>query len=113
MNTSSRLSGEEWQKWADKLLQRHYGPGGYQKIPDKHKGDAGIEGFADTAGHAYQAYGPEEPLSTRERYEKHRTKMTNDIQKFIDNRIVLAKLFGEVKINKWILLVPIFEGSTN
>lgn len=111
MDTSPRLSGDEWQSWADKLLQRHYGPGEYQKIPDKHKGDAGIEGFTISTGHAYQAYGPVEPLSTNERYEKHRTKITNDIRKFIENRVILARIFGNVKISRWILLVPYYDSK--
>ena len=105
------LSGNDWQEWVDKLLQRHYGPGEYQKVPDKDKGDAGIEGFTVNSGHAYQAYGPEEPLSTKERYEKQRTKMTNDIKKFINNRDVLISILGGTKISKWILLVPKYDSK--
>lgn len=111
MDTSPRLSGNEWQSWADKLLQRHYGPGEYQKIPDSHKGDAGIEGFTISTGHAYQAYGPVEPLSTVERYERLRTKVTNDIRKFTENRVILAGIFGNVKISRWILLVPYYDSK--
>jgi len=105
------LWGEDWQDWADKLLQRHYGPGEYQKVPDKHKGDAGIEGFTIVSGHAYQAYGPVEPLSTTDRYDKHRTKMTNDIHKFINNRSVLSQIFGNTMITKWILFVPFYDSK--
>jgi len=106
MDISPRLSGEQWQTWANQLLMAHYGPGGYQPIPDTDRGDAGIEGFS-LSGHAYQAYGPEdEPLSTYERYERHRSKLTTDIKKFIDNRIVLGQLFGNIRISRWILLVP-------
>lgn len=101
-----RLSGEEWQNWANKLLSCHYGPTEYQQVQDNDKGDAGIEGFTISNGHAYQAYGCEEPLSTKERYEKQRFKMTNDIGKFIKNRAVLEKIFGTVKITRWVLFVP-------
>ncbi len=106
MDISPRLSGEQWQTWANQLLMAHYGLGGYQPIPDTDRGDAGIEGFS-LSGHAYQAYGPEdEPLSTHERYERHRSKLTTDIKKFIDNRILLGQLFGNIRISRWILLVP-------
>lgn len=112
MDISPRLSGEHWQDWAEKLLMRHYGPGEYQSIPDKDRGDGGIEGFTVSLGHAYQAYGPEdEPLSTNERYEKHRTKITNDIAKFITNRVLLSSLFGTVKISRWILFVPVCDSK--
>ena len=62
-----RLCGEDWQEWANKILAVHYGPTEYQQIPDHHRGDAGLEGFTRTDGHAYQAYGCEEPISTPDR----------------------------------------------
>lgn len=101
-----RLSGEEWQRWANQLLIRHYGPTEYQRVQDNDKGDAGIEGFTVSGGHAYQAYGCEEPVSTTDRYEKQRAKMTTDIGKFINNRSILERMFGAVKITRWVLFVP-------
>lgn len=103
---SPRLSGEDWQHWANKLLTCHYGPTEYQTVQDNDKGDAGIEGFTISDGHAYQAYGCEEPLSTTERFEKQRNKMTKDVGKFINNRKILEKIFGTVKITRWVLFVP-------
>lgn len=111
MDDSPRLSGEEWQLWADRLLKRHYGPGEYQTVPDNQKGDAGIEGFTISSGHAYQAYGPEEPLTTDQRLKKHQKKMSDDIRKFIQNRDTLAAILGDVKIRRWILLVPYFDSK--
>jgi hypothetical protein len=105
-----RLSGEEWQAWADQLLSRRYGPAQYQKIPAKDSGDAGIEGFA-MCGHAYQAYGVLEPVTTRDRYNKQRDKMTTDIAKFIQNTTKLSDLLGNVIINRWCLFVPFFDSK--
>lgn len=108
----SLLFGEEWQDWANKLLTRHYGPMDYQKVPDNDRGDSGIEGFTITGGHAYQAYGCEgEPLRTTDRYQKQRDKMTQDIEKFINNRAVLQKIFGTVKITRWALFVPYYDSK--
>lgn len=104
-----RLSGNEWQSWASLLLATHYGPTEYQAVPDNHKGDAGIEGFTVTEGHAYQAYGCEEPLETQVRYERQRNKMTDDIRKFIDNRVILQSIFGRTIITRWTLFVPFFD----
>jgi hypothetical protein len=106
-----RLSGEDWQNWANKLLACHYGPTEYQTVPDNDKGDAGIEGFTVSGGHVYQAYGCEEPLSTTERFEKQRDKMTRDIGKFIKNRNLLVKIFGSVKITRWVLFVPHYDSK--
>jgi hypothetical protein len=104
-----RLSGSDWQNWANQLLVRHYGPMEYQQVPDKHKGDAGLEGFTITKGHAFQAYGPEEPLSTQDRYVKQRDKMTADVAKFIKNAQVLSAIFGRVRITRWTLFVPVCD----
>jgi hypothetical protein len=111
MNTVSRLSGRDWQVFADNLLSIRYGAAEYQRIPDKDQGDAGIEGFTISKGHAYQIYGPVEPLTTKERYKKLRTKMTTDIRKFCENRETLSELFGDIKITRWILLVPHFDSK--
>lgn len=102
----ARLSGEEWQRWANKLLTRHYGPTEYQPVPDNDRGDAGIEGFTIAGGHCYQAFGCEEPIGTGARYQAQRKKMTTDVGKFIANRTVLAKIFGTTRITRWVLFVP-------
>ncbi len=107
-----KLCGEEWQDWANKLLSQHYGPTNYQKVPDNDRGDCGIEGFTLAEGHAYQAYGCEgEPLQTKERYEKHRDKLSRDIRKFIDNRQTLERIFGTVTITRWVFFVPYYDSK--
>ena len=106
-----RLQGDDWQDWANQLLTLHYGPTEYLRVPDKHKGDAGIEGFALNKGHVYQSYGCDEPISVAERYEKQRNKMTTDTKKFIDNEEVLTKLFGNKKISRWVLFVPLCDSK--
>ena len=106
-----RLQGNDWQDWANQLLTLHYGPTEYLRVPDKHKGDAGIEGFALDKGHVYQSYGCEEPIGVAERYDKQRTKMTIDTKKFIDNKKVLTKLFGNKKISRWVLFVPLCDSK--
>lgn len=106
-----RMSGEDWQDWANQLLTCHYGPTEYQRVPDNDRGDAGLEGFTFAAGHAFQAYGCEEPLSTQDRYKKQRNKMTTDIGKFINNKAILSRVFGQVKITRWVLFVPYYDSK--
>jgi hypothetical protein len=102
--TAVHLEGKAWQAFADQLLVTHFGPTEYTKFPDT-LGDGGIEGFT-TCGKAFQAYGAENRKTGRELYEAQRIKMTNDVNKFINNGKLLAKLFGDVKIYRWVLLVP-------
>jgi hypothetical protein len=106
----TRLSGDEWERWANKLLTCHHGPTEYQKVPSNDRGDAGIEGFVAADGLAYQAYGCEEPVGTRKRYELQRDKMTKDIAKFINNKAALTGIFkSTVVIKRWVLLVPYYD----
>ncbi len=107
----TQLCGSDWEEWANKLLLCHYGPAEYQQVPDRDRGDAGIEGFTRTHGHAYQAYGCEEPIGTTQRYENQRRKMTDDVAKFINNRAHLARIFGPVRITRWVLFVPRFDSK--
>lgn len=99
------LHGDEWQNWANQLLTERYGPTNYVKIPDT-EGDGGLEGFTRTEGHAFQAYGAEPGKTAKQLYEAQRNKMTNDINKFINNRHLLSTLLGQTKITCWTLFIP-------
>src|SRR5580698_3196602 len=79
-STFKTWSGDEWQEHIVMLLKRHYAPGQFQEIPDKHRGDAGLEGFTND-GCAYQCYSPEEPLEIAGRLDAHKRKIYRDIQK--------------------------------
>lgn len=112
--TSSHVrfwEGEEWEKYIQLLIKRHYGPGNYQEVPAKHVGDFGIEGYS-TNGCAYQCYATQEPCTTQQRYEAQRDKITTDISKFIRNKPELIKLFGGTLIHRWILIVPVSESAS-
>lgn len=105
-----RPSGTDWENWGNQLLFERYGHTDYQRVPDRDRGDAGIEGFS-LDGCAYQLYGPEEPLSTKQRYIKHRDKITQDVGKFVSNQSLLGQLFGDLKIRRWILFVPLHDSK--
>lgn len=108
---AARLVGDDWEDWANRLLSHHFGPTDYQKVPAKDRGDAGIEGFSVSNREAFQCYGCEEPISVEERYEKQRKKMTTDINKFVDNRGALLRLFGPLKMRRWVFFVPLFDSK--
>lgn len=111
MANVARLSGDDWEAWANQLLSHHYGPTDYQRVPAKDRGDGGIEGFCRSKREAFQCYGCEEPISVEERYKKQRDKMTADISKFIENKSVLQAMFGPLKMTRWVLFVPHFDSK--
>jgi hypothetical protein len=103
-------SGEEWEKLIQRLLKRHHGHTHYQEIPAKHGGDLGLEGFS-TNGCAYQCYAAQGQRDTKKLYEVQRDKITTDINKFINNKSDLIKLFGDIIICRWCLVVPKYESK--
>lgn len=111
MSEPSRVwGGDEWQEHVTLLLKRHYGPGEYVEVPDRDKGDGGLEGYA-RCGHLYQCYAAEEPLSLAELTKKQKNKVTDDLRKFRNNSKLLGKLLGSVRISRWILMVPHFDSK--
>jgi hypothetical protein len=102
-------SGDEWQDYIMCLLRLRYDPGELVDIPDHDQGDAGLEAFAQD-GCAFQCYSPEEPLTTDQRYAKHRRKMTTDLGKFTNVEKV-SPIVGPTKIRRWIFVVPILDSK--
>ena len=103
--------GTEWEQYIQRLLKNHHGHGNYLEMPAKHGGDFGLEGFSIEEGYAYQCYAAMEPISTKERYEKQRDKINDDINKFIANESKLKQVFGATSIQRWFLVVPIYDSS--
>jgi hypothetical protein len=103
-------SGDDWEQYCLLLARRHYGADQVQEVPARHGGDLGIEAFT-FCGRAFQCYAPVEPLSTAERYEKQRDKLSTDLRKLDTKQKELHKLLGDVKIHNYIFLVPIFDSA--
>ncbi|MFH8389332.1 hypothetical protein [Streptomyces sp. NPDC018036] len=110
MLAAHHYSGDDWEKYCLLLARRHYGADQVQEIPARHGGDLGIEAFT-FCGRAFQCYAPVEPLSTAERYGKHRDKLSTDLRKLVVKQKELHKLLGDVKICNYIFLVPIFDSA--
>src|SRR5215204_4061018 len=108
--TSSSWTGDDWEAYCLLLIQRRYGADEVQRVPAKHGGDLGIEAFT-FSGLAFQCYAAEEPLSTRERYEKQRDKLTVDLAKLEKKQSELRALLGPVLIRRYIFMVPLFNSG--
>ncbi|KAB1178931.1 hypothetical protein [Photobacterium damselae] len=107
ISPSKIWSPKEWEIHANKLLRIRYRhlKEDYIPIPDQDRGDGGIEGFS-LDGYAYQMYCPQDVTTISSLYEKQRTKMTDDIKKFISNKKKMKGFFGDLKIKRWVLVVP-------
>jgi hypothetical protein len=101
-------NGDDWQRYVLQLLGIRYSVGDLQLVPDRDRGDLGIEAFSRD-GCVFQCYAAEEPLSTEDLYAKQRSKLTADVNKLVANATALAALLGTVKVRRWIFVVPRLE----
>jgi hypothetical protein len=97
-----------WQVFALKLVQRRHGPQNVQIVPDRVRGDAGIE-FFSTDGCLYQCYAPEEVSDTAKAASAMKAKASRDLQKLVHNREKIAALLQALKAGRWILLCPFLD----
>lgn len=103
ISLGSQIDGKEWQDFVISLLFLRYAAN-LIEVPDKHKGDGGIEAYS-LDGNAYQCYAPEGFNSVPQTAEKHKDKITRDLNKFkVASRLI--PLLGNTRISRWLLVVP-------
>lgn len=102
--------GEEWQEFALQLVQRRHGAENVQIIPDKVKGDAGLE-FFTTCGCLYQCYAPEEVSDVAKAASAMKAKAGRDLPKLEKNKTIIEKLLCGTKARRWILLCPFLDNK--
>src|SRR4051794_12412657 len=106
---SHTWSGDDWQAYCELLFQKRHEPAGYVRVPDKDRGDLGVEGYTiDGSGCIYQCYASE-AVDVRGLYEAQRDKITRDLGKLVKNRVGVANLFGTHMMRIWILVVPWYD----
>lgn len=99
-------SGEEWQKHCRALLAQRYGAD-VQFIPDRDRGDGGLEAYLLTDGVAYQCYAPQDAYDVRSLTEAQKAKIRTDIKKLVDDPARTQRLIGTGRLlRRWVLLTP-------
>jgi len=97
--------GRQWQDFCLQLLRLRHPDHLLQEVPDRDKGDLGIEAFTHT-GFVYQCYAAQGPLSVQDLYEKQRDKLSTDLGKLKANEDSLCRLLGPVKVRRYVFMVP-------
>jgi hypothetical protein len=103
----SSLDGKSWEKLCVSCYSMRYQNEHFQEVPAQHKGDGGIEGFT-RSGVVIQCYCPEDNnYSNDDLYSHQRIKVTNDIEKFVDEKNAkVLKSMGLPSIKEWHFVVP-------
>ncbi|MGN7403549.1 hypothetical protein ACTHO0_27280 [Cytobacillus praedii] len=106
----SSLNGDSWEKLCVSCYSMRYQSEHFIEVPAQHKGDGGIEGFT-LSGVVIQCYCPEDNnYSNDDLYSHQRTKVTNDIAKFIDKKNAeVLKSMGLPCIKEWHFVVPEYK----
>lgn len=103
--------GTEWESFALRLVQVRHGAQNVQTVPDKVRGDAGIE-FLTTEGCCYQCYAPAQSADTAKAASATKSKATRDLGKLRKNAATIKALLGSKKITRWILLCPFLDDKS-
>lgn len=107
--TTLDWDGDDWEEHCLQLLRLRYKvPRQFQHVPASDQGDLGIEGFSHD-GCAYQCYAPKEPLPLKDRYEKQRDKLTEDVGKLVTRQAELLAVLGGMLIRVWVFMTPIHD----
>jgi hypothetical protein len=101
---------DEWEICALGLLHDRHGPVNVMKVPARHKGDFGIDYYCLCDRVVYQCYAIQEPCEVPDRADKQKAKITTDLKKFCTRQELLT-LFAGIKVNRWILIVPIHDSA--
>jgi hypothetical protein len=106
----SSLDGDSWEVLCISCYKMRYQREHFIEVPAQHKGDGGIEGFT-RSGVAIQCYCPEDMnYSNDDLYSHQRTKVTNDIAKFIDKKNAeVLKSLGLPPIKEWHFVIPEYK----
>lgn len=90
------------------LVQGRHGAANVQQVPDKVRGDCGIE-FFSVDGCLYQCYAPEEVSDVKKAASAMMAKARRDLAKLEKNKEQIAEILQSVKVRRWILLCPFLD----
>lgn len=102
---------EEWENHAHGLLRDRHGATNVMKVPDRHKGDRGLDYYCLKEAVTYQCYAVEMPCDVATRATRQKAKISTDLKKFCANTPDLKAMFADVRIRRWILLVPLLDSA--
>lgn len=103
--------GFAWQRYGLVLAQARHGAQNVQRVPDKVRGDGGLE-FFTLNGCLYQCYAPEEPDNTAKSSSAMKQKATRDLRKLLENKEFLCQLLKGLTCDRWILLCPFLDDKS-
>jgi hypothetical protein len=101
--------GGEWQVHCCTLLGIKHGED-IQFVPDRVRGDGGMEAYRVDDGVVYQCYAPEDAFTISTQTEAQKGKIREDVAKLVGKPAETMALLGDgYKIRRWVLLTPQYD----
>jgi len=111
VNIVQQWDPDDWEAFSLSLLHSRHGTLNVQKVPATHKGDLGVDFYCTSDLVIYQCYSVEEPVDIGVRATRQKNKITTDLKKVIDGAVEISKLFFNIPVRKWVLLVPLHDSK--
>ncbi len=100
-----KLSSKEWEAFCAIMLRYHYTANNFWEVPDKDRGDLGLE-FFTVDGTIYQCYYPDLNTDMASYKSKIQKKIREDLKKLKKNESAIADLLDGIVVNRWVLIIP-------
>lgn len=109
MVVREQWDGGEWQFHCCTLLGIKHGED-VQFVPDRVRGDGGMEAYRVDDGIVYQCYAPEDAFTISSQTEAQKGKIRDDVAKLVGKPIETMEILGDgYKIRRWVLLTPQYD----
>lgn len=100
-----KLSPKEWEEFCAIMLRFHYKAKNFWEVPDKDRGDLGLE-FFTVDGTLFQCYYPDLNINMAGYKTKIQKKIREDLKKLKKNEASITALLDEIVVNQWVLVIP-------
>lgn len=110
-NIPRRWEGKDWENFSLRLVQKRHGPENVQPVPDRVRGDAGLE-FFTSCGCCYQSYAPQEVSDTAKASSAMKNKGSRDLGKLKKNEDKIKELLSGLLIRRWIMICPFLDDKS-
>ncbi|MER5619488.1 hypothetical protein ABT061_00435 [Streptosporangium sp. NPDC002544] len=109
MSVREQWDGGEWQSHCCQLLSMKHGED-IQFIPDRVRGDGGLEAYRLDDGIVYQCYAPKDAFTVQAQTDGQKSKINDDLNKLVAKIDETVALLGEgYLIRRWVLLTPEYD----
>jgi hypothetical protein len=109
MTAREQWDGGEWQEHCRRLLGAKYREN-IQFVPDRVRGDGGLEAYRLDCGTVYQCYAPQDSINIQAQTDAQKNKIQTDIHKLVSKPDETVELLGNgYLVTRWVLLTPEYD----